>query len=115
MDAAGPRVNRGNKRWLAIGVKFPNAERGRLAMYGYACIACQRIPGLVGPQADVSPPLAGMGERRYIAGVLSNNNDNRVRWLRDPTQVDPLTAMPDLEVTEQDARDITAYLETLTE
>ncbi|WP_339882982.1 c-type cytochrome [Vreelandella maris] len=96
-------------------VKLPNAERGRLAMYGYACIACHRIPGLVGPQADVGPPLAGMGERRYIAGVLSNNNDNMVRWLRHPTQVDPLTAMPDLEVTEQDARDIAAYLETLTE
>ncbi|NVF16566.1 c-type cytochrome [Halomonas sp. QX-1] len=78
-------------------------------------MACQRIPGLVGPQADVGPALAGMRERCYIAGVLSNNNDNRVRWLRHPSQVDPLIAMPDLEVTEQDARDIAAYLETLTE
>lgn len=93
--------------------RFPNADRGRLAMYGYACIACHRVPGLVGPQADVGPPLAGMGSRRYIAGVLSNNSDNMVRWLRDPTQVDPLTAMPDLNVTEQDANDIAAYLETL--
>lgn len=92
---------------------LPNAERGRLAMYGYACIACHRIPGLVGPQADVGPPLAGIGERRYIAGVLTNNEDNMVRWLRHPTQVDPLTAMPDLEVTEQDARDMAAYLEAL--
>lgn len=56
-----------------------------------------------------------MGERRYFAGGLTNNNDNRVRWLRHPTQVDPLTAMPDLEVTEQEAKDIAAYLETLTE
>ena len=51
---------------------LPNADRGRLAMYGYACIACHRIPGLVGPQADVGPPLAGIGARRYIAGVLTN-------------------------------------------
>lgn len=93
--------------------RFPNADRGRLAMYGYACIACHRVPGLVGPQADVGPPLAGMGSRRYIAGVLANNRDNMVRWLRNPTQVDPLTAMPDLNVTEQDANDIAAYLETL--
>lgn len=92
---------------------LPNADRGRLAMYGYACIACHRIPGLVGPQADVGPPLAGIGARRYIAGVLTNNEDNMVRWLRHPTQVDPLTAMPDLEVTERDARDMAAYLETL--
>lgn len=90
-----------------------SAERGRLAMYGYACIACHRIPGLVGPQADVGPPLAGIGDRRYIAGVLSNNEDNMVRWLRHPTRVDPLTAMPDLQVTEQDARDMAAYLEAL--
>lgn len=92
---------------------LPNADRGRLAMYGYACIACHRIPGLVGPQADVGPPLAGIGARRYIAGVLTNNEDNMVRWIRHPTQVDPLTAMPDLEVTEQDARDMAAYLEAL--
>lgn len=92
---------------------LPNADRGRLAMYGYACIACHRIPGLVGPQADVGPPLAGIGARRYIAGVLTNNEDNMVHWLRHPTQVDPLTAMPDLEVTEQDARDMAAYLEAL--
>ncbi|WP_447043263.1 c-type cytochrome [Vreelandella sp. H-I2] len=92
---------------------LPNADRGRLAMYGYACIACHRIPGLVGPQADVGPPLAGIGARRYIAGVLTNNEDNMVHWLRHPTQVDPLTAMPDLDVTEQDARDMAAYLEAL--
>lgn len=92
---------------------LPNADRGRLAMYGYACIACHRIPGLVGPQADVGPALAGIGARRYIAGVLTNNEDNMVHWLRHPTQVDPLTAMPDLDVTEQDARDMAAYLEAL--
>lgn len=88
-------------------------ERGKMAIYGYACIACHRIPGTVGPRADVGPPLEGIGGRRYIAGVLHNNLDNMVRWLRHPTDVDPLTAMPDLGVTEQDARDIAAYLETL--
>jgi len=103
----------GKPKEAEVSRSFANPERGRLAMYGYACIACHRVPGLVGPQADVGPPLAGMGARRYIAGVLANNNDNMVRWLRHPTQVDPLTAMPDLDVTEQDAKDIAAYLETL--
>jgi cytochrome c1 len=36
-----------------------------------------------------------------------------IRWLRDPHAVDPLTAMPNLGVGEQDARDITSYLYTL--
>ncbi len=103
----------GKPKEAEVSRSFPNPDRGRLAMYGYACIACHRVPGLVGPQAYVGPPLAGIGARRYIAGVLANNNDNMVRWLRHPTQVDPLTAMPDLNVTEQDAKDIAAYLETL--
>jgi len=36
-----------------------------------------------------------------------------VRWLRHTKEVDPMTAMPELGVTEQDARDIAAYLATL--
>ncbi len=91
----------------------PDPERGKLALYGYACIACHRIPGTVGPHADVGPPLNGIGGRRYLAGVLPNTFDNMVQWLRHPTEVDPLTAMPDLDVTQQDAMDMAAYLETL--
>ncbi|MCE8016368.1 c-type cytochrome [Halomonas sp. MCCC 1A17488] len=91
----------------------PDPARGKLALYGYACIACHRIPGTVGPHSDVGPPLAGIGGRRYIAGVLANTPENMVHWLRHPTEVDPLTAMPDLDVTEQDALDMAAYLETL--
>ena len=36
-----------------------------------------------------------------------------VRWLRHPQSVDAATAMTDLQVTEADARDIAAYLESL--
>jgi len=36
-----------------------------------------------------------------------------VRFLMQPKQVDPDTAMPALGLSEQDARDIAAYLATL--
>jgi len=36
-----------------------------------------------------------------------------VLWVRHPKQVKPLTAMPDMGVSEADARDIAAYLATL--
>jgi cytochrome c1 len=36
-----------------------------------------------------------------------------VRWVKDPPGVDPLTAMPNLRVTDDDARDIAAFLYTL--
>ena len=33
-------------------------------------------------------------------------------WIRDPQQVSPGTAMPGLNVSQGDARDITAFLHT---
>jgi cytochrome c1 len=36
-----------------------------------------------------------------------------LRWLHDPPAVDPKTAMPNLHITDSDARDIAAYLYTL--
>jgi len=36
-----------------------------------------------------------------------------VRWLRQTHTIDPLSAMPEMGVSEQDARDIAAYLATL--
>ncbi|CUH40054.1 Cytochrome c oxidase subunit 2 precursor [Jannaschia seosinensis] len=93
---------------------IPNPERGRRAMQHYACRSCHLIPGLVG-RADVrvGPPLGEAGSRRYIAGVLSNTPENMVRWITEPQAVDPLSAMPDLGVSEFDARDMAAYLYTL--
>ncbi len=88
-------------------------ERGKTAMQQYACVTCHRIPGLVGPNAPVGPPLDGIGSRTYIAGVLRNEPDNMIHWLRAPQEVNAASAMPDLGVSEQDARDIAAYLATL--
>ena len=90
-----------------------SAERGRLAISQYACLTCHHVPGIVGPDAPVGPPLDGIATRAYIAGVLPNTPDNMIRWLRDPPSVNPRTAMPDLGISERDARDMAAYLYTL--
>jgi cytochrome c1 len=89
-----------------------NAERGRIALTQYACHACHMIPGVTGSEVYVGRPLAGLGERKFIAGALPNTQANLVRWIRDPKQVDPLTAMPVLDVSEADAVDMSAYLLT---
>ena len=52
-------------------------------------------------------------EGRIVAGMLPNSPENVVRWIRNPKQVDGLTAMPNLNVSEADARDIAGYLYTL--
>ena len=51
--------------------------------------------------------------RAYIAGQLPNQPENLIRWLVDPQAIEPGTAMPDLDVTPELARDIAAYLYTL--
>lgn len=88
-------------------------ERGKRALEQYACVACHRTPGVLGPEAEVGPPLHGVGGRKIIAGLLPNNAANMERWIRTPREVKPQTAMPDLGVSARDARDMAAYLATL--
>jgi cytochrome c len=90
---------------------FP--ARGREKIRKYGCSSCHTIPGIPEADSTVGPPLQKMSGRTYIAGVLENNPQNMTRWIRDPQGVDSLTAMPNLGVTEEDARDIAAYLYTL--
>jgi mono/diheme cytochrome c family protein len=88
-------------------------DDGKRAIQQYACGTCHYIPGITGATKPVGPTLRGIGGRSFIAGVLSNTSENMVMWIMSPQRVDPMSAMPDLGVTEQDARSIAAYLATL--
>jgi cytochrome c2 len=87
--------------------------RGRAAISRYGCSTCHTIPGVSGANGLVGPPLSQIASRSYIAGVIPNTPDNMIRWIENPPQIDGLTAMPNLSVNEQDARDIAGYLYTL--
>jgi cytochrome c oxidase assembly factor CtaG/cytochrome c2 len=88
-------------------------SRGRETIRNYGCQSCHTIPGVTGAHSLVGPPLAGIASRSYIAGVLSNTPVHMIEWLRNPPGIDSKTAMPNMNVTERDARDIAAYLYTL--
>ena len=62
---------------------------------------------------EVGPPLDRIAGRYYLAGHLQNTPANMVRWIQHPQQVEKGTAMPEMGVTDSDARDIAAYLYTL--
>jgi hypothetical protein len=68
---------------------------------------------MVGPEARLGPPLAGIASRTMLGGVLPNSFGNMVLWLRSPQGFSPHSAMPILGVTEAHARDMAAYLGTL--
>ncbi len=84
--------------------------RGKVALTQYACQSCHMIPGVPGSKVYVGRPLSEMGRRKVLAGAVPNDQAGLMRWIRDPQSVDPNTAMPNMGVTERDARDMSAYL-----
>lgn len=90
-----------------------DAHRGRELLRQYGCNACHRIPGVADAVGTVGPPLDDIGARIYLAGTLPNSAQNMARWIRAPESFKPGTAMPNLNVTEQHARDMVAFLERL--
>jgi cytochrome c1 len=88
-------------------------SRGQAAISRYGCSTCHTVPGVSGANGLVGPPLSQVASRVYLAGRLQNTPDNMIQWIRNPQGVDDKTAMPNLGVTETDARDITSYLYTL--
>ena len=87
--------------------------RGRTAIAKYGCGGCHTIPGVEGANATVGPPLNNIASRSTLGGHLSNTPDNMKTWIQHPQKIDPKNVMPDMDVTDQDAKDITAYLYTL--
>ena len=90
-----------------------SASRGKQRIQAYGCGSCHQIPGIDGATGMVGPSLEGFAKRTFIAGQLPNTNDSLVRWIMVPQSVSPGNAMPNLGVSERDARDIAAYLATL--
>lgn len=89
------------------------AGRGEQVIRNKNCGSCHTIPGVHGARGLVGPPLYFFSRRTYIAGELPNTPDNLVRWIMSPQSVEAGTAMPNLGLSEQQARDVAAYLYTL--
>ena len=86
---------------------------GAVEIRNIGCGSCHKIPGIPGVQGLVGPPLDSMSRRIYLAGVLRNTPENMMAWLRDPQKFIPGNAMPNMNLSEEQSRNITAYLYTL--
>jgi cytochrome c1 len=89
------------------------AERGKQQIVAYGCGSCHVIPGIRQANGLVGPPLTQFAHRAYIGGQVPNTADYLVRWIGVPQAIEPGTAMPNLGVSDGQARDIAAYLYTL--
>ena len=99
-------------RAQAAAITGGNPERGEALFIAYGCGSCHAVQNVRTATGNVGPPLDGIATRVILAGHLANNPANMEHWIRDPQQVSPGTAMPELNVSEGDARDITAFLYT---
>src|SRR5436305_1384609 len=98
----------------AAAITGGNPTRGEAMFIRYGCGSCHTVTGVRTAIGNVGPPLDGVATRVIIAGRFANTPENMEQWIRQPQQVSPGTAMPDLAVSEGDARDITAFLYTRT-
>jgi cytochrome c2 len=79
----------------------------------HGCGACHQVPGVNGATGMVGPSLDHIASRAVLAGELANTPANLIRWIRVPQEIEPGTSMPNLNVDQRDALDMTAYLYTL--
>ncbi|PRH89068.1 cytochrome C [Labrys okinawensis] len=90
------------------------AARAIPIMAANGCSGCHTIKGVPGAKGQVGPRLdASFADRVFVGGVLANNPKNLIRWIRASREINPHTAMPSTGITEQQARDIAAYLYAL--
>ncbi len=90
-----------------------NPAIGKETIRRYGCQGCHSIPGIRDAKGVVGPPLDHLSKRIYLAGELPNTTQNLMHWIQHPHDIHPRTAMPEMGVSEQDARDISAFLYTL--
>ena len=107
--------DRGDMHRRAAAITGGDPSRGEAMFIQYGCGGCHGLKHVRKATGAVGPPLDGIAVRAIIAGKLDNSPENMETWIRDPQQVTPGTAMPDLNVGARDARDITAFLYTRAE
>ncbi len=94
-------------------VEGGNAKRGRVAIAQFGCGSCHSIPGIPGARGMVGPSLDHWRQRRVIAGEVPNDPQRLITWLTVPQAIEPGSVMPNMGVTDGEARDMAAYLYTL--
>ena len=90
-----------------------DADRGKQLIAQYGCTSCHVVPGVKGPKGMVGPSLDHISTRTYIGGKFQNSVPTMTKWLQNPQAMDPNNAMPNLGLSPDDSRDITAFLFTL--
>lgn len=87
-----------------------DAARGKEVIQRVGCASCHTISGIRWPQGQAGPRLQGFDERALIAGRVPNRPDLLAKFVRNAPELVPGTTMPSMPMSEQESRDVAAYL-----
>jgi cytochrome c len=93
-----------------------DAAAGRTLFTAKGCIACHTAQGVQGATGTIGPNLNGIGDpakRPTLTDGAANTPEHIREWIKDPQKLKPGTMMPNLQLTDKEADDLTALLLTL--
>ena len=90
-----------------------DVQRGKDAFARHGCGACHAIKAHDGADGQVGPPLDGIAVRAFLAGDQPNDPARMMAWIQHPQARRPGVGMPEMGLTDAEARDLAAYLYTL--
>ena len=91
----------------------PEVAQGQKLFLMKGCVGCHSLVAYNAPKGLLGPNLANVGARSYIAaGTLKNTDENLAHWIRFPQDVKHGVLMPNLGVTEDEAKALVAFLRT---
>jgi cytochrome c oxidase subunit 2 len=105
------------ERWVAAQKAAPGepsgaAAEGKAVFARSACVGCHTIQGV--SAGVLGPNLTHFGSRTMVAaGMWPNTPENVAVWVKDPQRLKPGVKMPDLGLTEEQAKAVAAYLVSL--
>jgi cytochrome c oxidase subunit II len=104
-------------RWVA-GQKAPahepigDAVAGKELFARHACVGCHTIRGMAA--GALGPDLTHFGSRALFgAGLWPTTPDNVAAWIKDPPALKPGSRMPNLGLSDADAKALAVYLISL--
>jgi cytochrome c2 len=90
-----------------------DATLGKAAFARRRCGACHAIRATAGADGRVGPPLDKVAVRAFLAGGQPNDPQRMMAWVQHPQLVEPGVGMPEMGLSDGEARDVAAYLYTL--
>jgi len=83
---------------------------GRRLVVDKGCVACHTFPDVKWPRGGLGPSLENFGHQGLIAGRLPNQPGVLMQFAPNAPALVHGTAMPAVPMSDQEARDVTAYL-----